>query len=368
MRFAPPKRLRIADRESGLNQISVGSYNERLVLSLLLQSEGISRMEIGQKTGLSAQTVSVIVRSLEQEGLVSKGEARRGRVGPPTIPLSLNAEGAYSVGVSVGYRNTDVVLIDFVGTVRFEASKPHNELDQSGIKRQCLETVKLAIASLPIKAQSRIAGIGLALPEDIDSWKPPHDGTSQNLNSLHHELENLLGLSVFVQNDITSAASGESMFGVAKSESDYLFFFLGANLHGRLILNHQIYKGNDSFSSASYDVGFLNLEKQLGLQNENENAVWDNTSDWSNLDQRVVCAWRDTCRDTLKQSVQALAQFVDVKTVILSSYGPPSICESICNGLDNELMGITALPGEINASPKAIGAASLPYVSRFMVQ
>ncbi|MER9370240.1 replication/maintenance protein RepL, partial [Mesorhizobium sp. M0518] len=98
MRFAPPNPLRIADRASGLNALSVRSYNERLVLSLLLQNEGISRMEIGEKTGLSAQTASVIVRSLEQEGLVSQGEAQRGRVGPPTIPLSLNPEGAYAVG------------------------------------------------------------------------------------------------------------------------------------------------------------------------------------------------------------------------------------------------------------------------------
>ncbi|MER8982320.1 winged helix-turn-helix transcriptional regulator, partial [Mesorhizobium sp. M0870] len=93
--------MRIADRASGLNALSVRSYNERLVLSLLLQNEGISRMEIGEKTGLSAQTASVIVRSLEQEGLVSQGEAQRGRVGPPTIPLSLNSEGAYAVGVGL---------------------------------------------------------------------------------------------------------------------------------------------------------------------------------------------------------------------------------------------------------------------------
>ena len=119
MRFAPPNPLRIADRASGLNALSVRSYNERLVLSLLLQNEGISRMEIGEKTGLSAQTASVIVRSLEQEGLVSQGEAQRGRVGPPTIPLSLNPEGAYAVGVGFSRHRIDIALIDFIGTVRF---------------------------------------------------------------------------------------------------------------------------------------------------------------------------------------------------------------------------------------------------------
>ncbi|MBL8581969.1 MAG: winged helix-turn-helix transcriptional regulator, partial [Rhizobiaceae bacterium] len=124
MRFAPPNPLRIADRAIGLNAVSVRGYNERLVLSLLLQSKGITRLEIGEKTGLSAQTVSVIVRSLEQEGLIAKGEAQRGRVGPPTVPISLNPEGAYSVGISVGHRQVEVVLVDFVGSVRFQASLP----------------------------------------------------------------------------------------------------------------------------------------------------------------------------------------------------------------------------------------------------
>ncbi|MFK7856540.1 MAG: ROK family transcriptional regulator [Granulosicoccus sp.] len=370
MRFAPPKRLRIADRASGLNQISVGSYNERLILSLLLQSDGISRMEIGQKTGLSAQTVSVIVRSLEQEGLVSKGQARRGRVGPPTIPLSLNAEGAYSVGVSVGYRCTDIVLIDFVGAVRFKRSLPHDELDQSGIRSQCIETVKAAITSLPVKSQNRIAGIGLALPEDIGTWKLPRGDSSQGIDNLHNELENLLELSVFVQNDITAAASGESMFGVAKSESDYLFFYLGAKLHGRLILNHQIHKGNDSISSAAYDVGILRLEKKLAelAVKYDTDSLWKNTTEWSEIDEEILASWRQECREALKEAVQSLVQFVDVKTIVLSSFCPVSVCESICKGLDNELLGIKALPGELHHAPKAIGAASLPYISRFMVQ
>ena len=50
MRFAPPNPLRIADRASGLNAVSVRSYNERLVLSLLLQSKDITRLEIGERT------------------------------------------------------------------------------------------------------------------------------------------------------------------------------------------------------------------------------------------------------------------------------------------------------------------------------
>ena len=82
MRFAPPLAMRVGDRGGGLNQTSVRTYNERLVMSLLRQRTSLSRMELGQHSGLSAQTVSVIVRALEKDGLVLPGEVQRGRVGP----------------------------------------------------------------------------------------------------------------------------------------------------------------------------------------------------------------------------------------------------------------------------------------------
>ncbi len=115
MRFAPPPAIRVSDRSGGLNQMRVRTYNERLVMSLLRQHENLSRMELCQRSGLSAQTISVIARSLERDELIVSGEAQRGRVGPPTIPLSLRPDGAYAIGMKSGMKSTDLGLIDFIG-------------------------------------------------------------------------------------------------------------------------------------------------------------------------------------------------------------------------------------------------------------
>ena len=71
---------------SGTNLPRVGTYNVNVVLSSVQASEGISRVEIAQQTGLTAQTVSVIVRRLIQQGIVeesgslpSKGASQGGR-------------------------------------------------------------------------------------------------------------------------------------------------------------------------------------------------------------------------------------------------------------------------------------------------
>ena len=63
----------VLDKTGGANQIRVRAYNERLVLSLVRRHGALSKAEIARRTGLSAQTVSVIMRALEKDGLLSRG-------------------------------------------------------------------------------------------------------------------------------------------------------------------------------------------------------------------------------------------------------------------------------------------------------
>lgn len=363
MRFAPPNPIRIADRSSGMNAVSVRSYNERLVLSLLLQNKGLSRMEIGNRTGLSAQTISVIVRSLEQAGLVSQGEAIKGRMGPPTIPLSLNPEGAYSVGISLGHRQTDVVMIDFVGQVKFHTCLPLPTDDGATNHSKLLATVKRAMSMLPNKHEGRMAGIGIAIPEDQEELALGPLGMAERFESISKEMEAALGVEVYVQNDITAAAAGESMFGAAKSLDDYLFFYLGARLHHRLVLNHQIFQGR---LPASQPVGLIDLETRLQKQGLSSEALWERGSDWPEFGP-AKAAWLDDCLGILNGALGAASQFLPIQTVILSSYAPADVCQEIASALAEANPGVEARPGTLGLCPKALGAASLPFSSKFTV-
>ena len=57
---------------SGTNLPRVGGYNLNVVLSSIQAADGISRVEIAKQTGLTAQTVSVIVRRLIEQGIVMR--------------------------------------------------------------------------------------------------------------------------------------------------------------------------------------------------------------------------------------------------------------------------------------------------------
>jgi hypothetical protein len=364
MRFAPPNPLRIADRAGGLNSVSVRSYNERLVLSLLLQNTGITRLEIGEQSGLSAQTVSVIIRSLEQEGLIAKGEAQRGRVGPPTVPLSLNPDGAYSVGISIGHRQIEVVVVDFIGTVLSKSSMPLSMQAQDSNHPQFISAIMEAVKSLPKERRQRVAGIGLALPGDKAELELAPASARERFDVLREEIEKVVEHPVYVQNDITAATGGESMFGAAKKLSDYLYFYLGAHLHNRLVLNHQIY---NTRAAVSQDVGLLKLEEMLLAQGGSTHQLWERGVKWPDLGP-LGEQWRSTLVQHMAQSVEAISQFIPLKTVILSSYAPQSTCRQACEELEIAIPGLRAIAGSIEGPPKAVGAASLPFSSRFMVE
>ena len=90
----------------GTNQSGMRAHNERLVLSLV-RREALAKSDIARMTGLSAQTVSVIMRALEQDGLLLRGDPVRGKVGQPSVPMHLAADGAFFYGLKVGRRSAD---------------------------------------------------------------------------------------------------------------------------------------------------------------------------------------------------------------------------------------------------------------------
>ena len=110
----------------GSNQTRVRDWNERLVLTLLRGQGALSKAEIARQTGLSAQTVSVIMRALEADGMLERGEPVRGKVGQPSVPMSLVAEGAFFLGLKIGRRSSEMVLVDFHGALRGRRLRRHD--------------------------------------------------------------------------------------------------------------------------------------------------------------------------------------------------------------------------------------------------
>ena len=100
---------KIRDPGTGDNQSGLRDRNARLVLSVIRRHGALPGAEIARRSSLTAQTVSNILRVLETDGLIRREDAVKGKVGKPSIPMSLDPEGVYSLGLNIGRRSAEAV-------------------------------------------------------------------------------------------------------------------------------------------------------------------------------------------------------------------------------------------------------------------
>jgi len=211
------------DLRSG-DQSGLRAYNRRMILDTIRQAGAMPKAEIARATGLSAQSVSVIVNDLLRERLVRKERKVRGRVGQPHTPIALEPEGALSLGVKIGRRSLEVALVNFVGGVVAHVQEPYD----APRRRDVVAALETRLAGMldgldPVR-RARIVGVGIAMPGQIGGWteeiglapRELDDWADFDVGALVGEIT---GLPVEVHNDATAACAAEMQVGTALTAS-----------------------------------------------------------------------------------------------------------------------------------------------------
>ncbi|GGY17239.1 ROK family transcriptional regulator [Streptomyces djakartensis] len=86
--------------------------------------EGVSRLELAERTGLTPQAVSKITARLRADGLAAEAGRRASTGGKPRTVLRLVPEAGHAVGVHLDRDEVRVVLVDLRGTVVGERRAP----------------------------------------------------------------------------------------------------------------------------------------------------------------------------------------------------------------------------------------------------
>src|SRR5215467_14111939 len=98
-------------------------YNERILLTQLRRLGQASQKELAEVTGLTVPTVISIVDQFVGEELVQPAGRRAGRVGQPSMLYEINPDGVFACGLRVGVGASDIVLMDFSGSIRERVSR-----------------------------------------------------------------------------------------------------------------------------------------------------------------------------------------------------------------------------------------------------
>ena len=155
---------------SGADQTGVRLYNERLILSLVRRFGQLSKIEVARMTGLSVQSTSAIMNRLQADGLLRREAPLRGRVGQPTVPVSLDPEGAFSLGLKIGRRSCDLVLIDFCGTIQRRTHRTYAYPTPNLVMDFLAGALEPMTQTLTPAQRRRIAGLGVASPFQLWNW------------------------------------------------------------------------------------------------------------------------------------------------------------------------------------------------------
>lgn len=219
----------------GSNLPAVGTYNQTLVLDLIRRSAaGVSRSELAERTGLSAQTLSNVARKLVDEGMVVEGPPIVAGKGKPRTPLQLNPQARYAVGIHLDPAVDTFVLVDMRGTVLAHAEHAPRHTDGP---QQLLATLARHANSLLDGAgvhRDRVLGIGVAAPGPIDVARgallePPLLPAWHNV-TLRDDLRDATGLPVMVEKDVVAAMVGELWVDADQQLSEAMFFYYGAGV------------------------------------------------------------------------------------------------------------------------------------------
>ncbi len=379
----------------GSNQSGMRDHNERLVLSLVRQNDGLAKSDIARITGLSAQTVSVIMRALEGDGLLLRGEPVRGRIGQPSVPMHLNPEGALFLGLKIGRRSTDLVLVDFLGRVRDTRRRTYRYPTPDGVVAFVADALPEITASLPPALQARISGMGVAMPFQLWNWvqalgAPQSEMDAWRDRDIQADLGHVTGLPVYVQNDATSACGAELVFGTGERPRDFLYFYFGTFIGGGLVLNGQLFLGRtgnaagvgpipvpgpDGRMQRLFDAASLStLADAMDAAGESSDHLWEQPVLW-HVSDAVLNRWLDQAAEGLASAILSAASLLELEAVLIDGWMPSAIRAEVTMRTAAalarlDMSGVTppmVREGSLGAQARSLGAAAIPLSQRYLL-
>ncbi len=325
------------------------AYNERLVLSLVRRQGGLAKADIARSTGLSAQTVSVIMRALEDEGLLVRGTPVKGRVGQPSVPMHLSADGAYAIGLKIGRRSADLALVDFLGEVRLQLHEIYPYPMPEPLLEFVAGGIRKLLDSLPATKRNRVAGLGVAYPFELWNWSEEVGAPRDKMEhwrdfDLAEAIAAHTDLPVFIQNDATAACGAELIFGDGAGHTHFVYLFVGSFVGGGVVLNSSVYAGKSGNAGALGsmpiptrhgkaqqlidEASIFVLENQLRDLGRDPSPLWLDPEDWSGF-AGLIDPWVAQTGESLAHAIVAACSVIDFPTAIIDGGFPSDVRHAV---------------------------------------
>ena len=373
----------------------VRPQNERLFLDLIRENGTMSKAELTRATSLSAQSATVIVNRLVEDGLLQPGKAVKGRVGQPSVPYSLDPTGAVSIGIKVGRRSLEVASMSFDYSIieRIVRRYPFPHLDT--IRQDMLTCTSELFDKMTTYQRERIVGIGISLPDELSAWEStvgaPKDAMANWAEAdLSRDMEATFDLPTTTINDASAACLAEIAVGGRPRNQSFIYFYVGTFIGGGISLGGQLYTGQNNLAGAiaSLPTGAVSsgvasqllegaslhyLEEAAEAAGLSPNGFYDNGP--LNVTARSLFEdWLKIAAPQIAFAAIAGRAFLDPDMIVIDSSLSPELTREIVKAVKDAiernydkrgLAKINIEAGEIGIAARAIGSGILPFLSEF---
>ena len=393
-------------RARGSNHVGMRQFNERVVLQTIRQHGALPKAELARLTGLTAQTIGLITTRLEEDQLILRHEPLRGRIGQPSIPLALNPDGAFSIGIKIGRRSADWLLLDFTGQVRKRLSLPYAFPHADTLLPALGERLGELADSLG-ELSPRLVGIGVAAPYQLGGWHrmlglSEAQSSEWNQMDLGAEVQAMTELPVNFIKDTSAACVAELVSGRGHELKSFLYLFIDTFVGGGLVINSRLHSGLHGNAGAVASMpmhmtapsggqsgshggapvsapeqliahaSLWELEQRFAAKGLDPSAAYDERA-LSEPMAADTLAWARHCADALAHCVISATAFLDMDAVVIDG----SLCRPLLTLLIEQtqqalakyswegLWHTTLLPGSIGSDARALGGALLPLHANF---
>lgn len=224
-----------------LRQISV-----RAAMEILLHEGPTSRADLAKRTGLSKQTMSEVIRTLEESGWVRVKGVVSGKVGRSAVTYEVAPDAGCVIGIDIGATMVRIAIVDIAGNIVREIENPTeghvgaellsyvNSLVEASLKKAKIARNKVLLAA--------VATPGVVDPETgILSLAPnmAEIGSVDIMTTLQESLK----CDVIIENDVNAAVIAESWRGCAVGLDSVAFISLGTGIGLGTLINGKLMRG-----------------------------------------------------------------------------------------------------------------------------
>ncbi len=369
--------------QKGSNSGVIRHYNEKLIMQLIREHGTLTKAEVTRATGLSANAISMISRSLEKNGLIVQGNPIRGRIGQPSIPLSINPEARHYVCLKIGRRSNALAVINFTGDI-----VSYKHIDQAfPTPTSTLDFLKAELNKVlrsAKKKRSQISGMAVSMPYELWSWTDKFDASKEEMEAWRDfdvvkELKKSVPWNILVENDCTAACRAEQVFGTHLEKKDWIYFFVGTFIGGGIVLTGSVFQGSRGNAGGFGPMpvpghkevnrlvdhaSLVVLEHMLKNAKVPANLNIDNL-DWEQLEPHLG-KWIKRAGKSLAYAIVSSLSVIDLEAAVIDGAFPHEIKEKLVKEVrfqlsHTDLQGIykpEIEAGQIGRRAKIIGGAA----------